>query len=220
MNKNTLLAINGVLVVAVIFLFFKVFTMKPGEVQVVDGGNNGADAAELMEDVLNAFEGDTSEATLASVAFVLSDSLVANYLLVAEIEGKLDQKQRSIQYTQVAKEEELNAEMQRLQEDAYALTEAEYMERQAALEQLYYEGQETMYRMEEEYAQLTNDLYADLYDRITEFLDRYAAIHGYDYVLQVSSTTGVLYANERLDITGPVVAALNSEYEAAQANSQ
>lgn len=214
MDKKTLLAINGVLLVAVVFLFIKVFTMKPGEVQVTDSGTNTTDGTEVISQVIDAFESDTSERKLASVAFILSDSLATGYHLVAEIEGKLQQKERSMQYTLDQKEQEIQAAAQKLQEDSYSLTEAEYYERQMGLEQLYYDAQAMQYEMEQEYSMYTAELYEDLYNRVTEFLDRYGSLHNYDYVLQVSATTGVLYANEALDITGPVVDGLNAEYDA------
>ena len=212
MDKKTLMAINGVLLVAVIFLFFKVFTMKPGVVEGIP--NTGQNPVDVSDQVTHAFQADTSEKKFASVAFIFNDSLLLNYNFITDMNAVLQSELRSSENKLSNKMALYESEYNSLVEMQYALTQGEIAEREQSLMNMEGEIQNLQMKLEEDYYQLQMDLESQLYQRVSGFLKKYGEQHNYDYVMGVSPISGVLYANEALDITGPVLAGLNAEYAA------
>lgn len=212
MDKKTLMAINGVLLVAVIFLFIKVFTMKPGTAEVSGTPNlNGTDVSDF---VTNAFLADTSEKKFASVAFIFNDSLLMNYQFITDMNAVLQSEIRSSENKLQNKMALYQSEYNSLVEMQYSLTQGEIATKEESLMNMETEIQNLQMQLEQDYYDLQMELEAELYQRVSNFLKKYGQQHHYDYVMGVSPVSGVLYANESLDITGPVLAGLNAEYAA------
>lgn len=149
------------------------------------------------------------------IAFVHSDTLMNQYKLATKMRSEFEAEQRRL-------ESDLQRRQQRFQE------EVESFQRQAQLglitrDNAQLKEQELMMQ-QQELIQL-NDTYAnrlmakememnvELYQRITDLLERFNEEMGYDYILGFSPGGGILYAREKHDITREILNRLNNEYD-------
>lgn len=155
-------------------------------------------------------------ALTGKIAYVNSDSLLTNYAYYKKLKGQLEQKAG-------AAERDMEGRLRKLENDVMSArqkaesggmsqqqmmeTEQNLMRRQQEIGQ--YRDKETERLMNEE-----RKMTEQLNKSIKEYLRRYSQQHGYDYILGYSNTGGVLYANERNDITSDVLRGLNEEYKA------
>jgi outer membrane protein len=151
-----------------------------------------------------------------NIAYVQSDSLMANYKLAQRLRSDFEAEQRRL-------EADLQRQQRSFQEDV------ESFQRQVQLNILSGQNaqnkeQELMLR-QQELIQLNDtytnrlmaremDINKELYKRITDKLDSLNKEMNYDYILGFSQGGGILHANKRHDITALVLRLLNQEYEA------
>lgn len=149
------------------------------------------------------------------IAFVHSDTLMNQYKLAVSMRSEFEAEQRRL-------ESDLQSRQQSFQE------EVESFQRQAQLglitrDDAQAKEQELMLQ-QQELIEL-NDTYAnrlmakememnvELYQKITDLLERFNQEMGYDYILGFSPGGGILYAREKHDVTREVLNRLNNEYD-------
>jgi outer membrane protein len=149
------------------------------------------------------------------IAYVNSDSLMARFSLAQKMRSDLEADQRRM-------DNDLKRKQQTWQEDVQSF------QRQVQLNMVSQENgqkkeQELMQR-QQELIQL-NDNYAnqlmtkememnrELYNKITNMLERYNQEMNFDYILGFSPGGGILYANQKHDITEEIIKRLNQENE-------
>ena len=200
--KNLSVILNVILIVAVAFLFYKVFVTTETQVENLDSST----ASNVSFDDV-------------SIAYVNSDSLLANYKLTEEINQKLEEKQKKFEKEYQSRAEGLQSEINDFQRTAANLT----MAQGKALEESLMKKQQNLMRYQESLGlQLRQEeakLNEDLYKRVSEFLKGYGKKNDLQLVLTYSRNSGVLYANEGLDISAEVIEGLNAEYDAEKANT-
>lgn len=211
MMNRVLLALNAVLLLAVAFLFYKVY-------QTPDAAPAPPPAAPLVERVS---EGDTAQAPVAMLAqgsgagiyFVNTDTLLANYGVFktqkAQLEARSQRLEAELQRRATALQQEVAEATQKMQNGQLTQTQAQeadarLRQRGAELEQ--YRDEQTSRLLADERSQTEK-----LNKRIQDFLKGFAGRRGYKYVLGYTSGGGILYANDSLDITAAVVAGLNKK---------
>ncbi len=157
---------------------------------------------------------DNIEEDIFKIAYVNSDSLMAGYEFAIKLRADFEAEQRRL-------ENNLQSRQKQWQE------EVESFQRQAQLglitrENAQVKEQELM--MEQQEIVQLNDTYAnrlmnkememnrELYQKITNLLDRFNAEMGYDYILGFTPGGGILYAKEQHDITEEILGRLNQEY--------
>ena len=59
----------------------------------------------------------------------------------------------------------------------------------------------------------------ELYNRVSEYLQEYGKTHNYQLVLTYQRGSGVLFANDSLNITQNIISGLNNAYAQQQADS-
>jgi len=150
-----------------------------------------------------------------NIAFVQSDSLMANYKLAQRLRSDFEAEQRRL-------EGDLQRKQRSFQEDV------ESFQRQVQLNILSGQNaqnkeQELMLR-QQELIQLNDtytnrlmlremDINKELYKRITDLLENLNKEMNYDYILGFSQGGGILHAHKKHDITALVLRLLNQEYE-------
>lgn len=153
-----------------------------------------------------------------NIAFVHSDSLMENYRLAIRMREEFDAEQRRLE-NQLSRrqrnfQEEVESFQSRAQLGLLSREEAQVKEQELMLEQ-----QEIMQLNEDFSSRLMRkemEMNQELYQRITDLLERFNQQMGYDYILGFSPGGGILYAKQRHDITHEIIRRLNEEYDASQ----
>lgn len=185
--KNLSLALNVVLIAAVGFLYYKVYS-KPGTPAI------------------------TTQHALpeSAIVFVNSDSLLNNYDLFNVLKINIEAKQDSIDRLLKGRANDLEREIQIYQKQAIGMTD---MEKQQTEERLM-QKQQALMQLKEELLGMLGDEEAALNDSIHNnligYLREFNTIKNYNYILGYQKGGGILLANDALDITGVVLEGLNA----------
>jgi outer membrane protein len=190
--KNLSLILNGILIVAVAFLYY----------------NNFAGSDEEDETV------NKSELSLENltIAYVNSDTLLTNYNYYEEVSKRLDEKRLKLQQEYTRRAEGLQRQIEDYQRTMTNLTIAQARAVEEDLgrkRQNLLQYQETISQnlMREEAA-----ITQELYEKVSSYLKTYGDENNLQVVLTYSAGSGLLYANDALNITDQVLSGLNSIY--------
>jgi len=182
--------------IAVVVLFILYFT----------GGGKGKNNTNNNTNV----EGNTY-----TIAFINSDSLMSQYKLFDEYKTKLENRKSQMENEIAAKAKKFEQDVNDFQKkvQSYSISsdqaqklEADLMKRQQQLVEL-------KDNMTEELLQMEMDNQTDLFEKIIDALKLYNKDYNYDYILGYSQGSGILYANEKYDITPAIVEILNNDYD-------
>ena len=214
MTNRLLLVLNAVLLVAVAFLFYKVYGTPQMEVPQ-------APASRIPHPTSDAHPGDTAKAPMHVMAtgsgegiyYVNTDTLLARYgsfkTQKKALEARSNRAEAEITRRATALQQEQQQAMAKLQGGQMSEPQAQEADarlRQKAAELEQYREQQTAALVEEERKQNEK-----LNKTIHDFLAGFAKRRGYKYVMGYSLGGGILYANDSLDITDAVVAGLNQK---------
>lgn len=197
--------INVVLFVGLIVLYvLNIFPLKDSETTA------GNEIEQEMDEMASLMEQGAF-----NIAFVNSDTLMANYKLALDKREEFEQEQRrlenDLQRRQRSFQTEVETFQQQIQTGNISLEDAQ------AREQQLMQRQQELMQLNEDYSSrlMTKELEIniDLYQRITELLSRFNEEMGYDYILGFSPGGDILYAKEKHDITQKVLNKLNEEYD-------
>ena len=190
--KNLSLILNGVLFVAVIVLFILHFSSNKDQIQ-------------------------ESTATLVAplpvnIAYINSDTLLNNYEFSKIAAGELENKKDELQAEYENRARGLQSEIENFQRNAQNMT----MAQARAVEEDLTKKQQNLMRYQEtltqtlvqEEAKISNELY----DKVADYLRDYGISNNYQLVLTYQKGSGVLYANDSLNITRQIVEGLNQAY--------
>ncbi len=192
--KIASLVLNIVLAIAVIYLYVLHFSQSGGE--TIPANSSAA----------------ATSGTIPQIAYVNSDTLLANYAFFQTKRVELEKKAEDLQKEYENRARGLQNEISNFQQNAGTMTmnqaravEEDLRKKQQNLMQ--YQQNLSGQLMEEEGK--VND---DLYERVSEFLEDYGKNEDFKLVLTYTKNSGVLYADDSLDITQQVVEGLNQEY--------
>ncbi len=160
------------------------------------------------------------------IVFVNQDSLLEKYDLYKENKVELEAESIKAQNSISSKLEGFQRKVEKFQKKVYetqqraatlAPVELQRLEQQFAKEQesLAKEEQNLVQQRDNSAMELEKKiigLQAKLKSRIDEYLSEVAAEKSYDYVLIKSNGGGILYGNDKLDITDDVVKILNERH--------
>ncbi|RUA32929.1 MAG: OmpH family outer membrane protein [Bacteroidetes bacterium] len=192
--KNLSLILNIILIAAVAYLFVDKFS-----------------GSEQEESTTTEKKDDKIYQNVA-IAYVHSDSLLANYDFMKEIESELGELSQKYEKEYQNRAQGLQNEISDFQRTAQNLTVAQgkaleenLMKKQQNL-RIYQEDLSRKLRQKE--AELNNELYKTISDYLKEYGDE----NNLQLVLTYSRGSDVLYANEGLEITNEVIEGLNKAY--------
>ena len=187
---------NVILFVAVIVLFILHFT------------GIGAAGSEKSNENLSAQVNLDDFA----IAYVNSDSLLKNYDFFTELESKFTEKRNKLDLEYRNRAQGLQTEISNFQQNYSNMTMAQARAIEEDLQKKQqnlglYQEQLTRQLMEEE-----NKMNTELFDKVSNYLKEYGSANKLQLVLTYTKGSGVLYANDSLNITHDVMVGLNNAY--------
>ena len=187
--KNLSLILNGVLIIAVGFLYYDEFTDSDSE--------TGSEAK--------------SELPIGNpnIAYINSDTLLTKYNYYEVVSKRLEEKRIKLQQDYTRRAEGLQKQIEDYQRTVNNLTIAQARAVEEDLgrkRQNLLQYQETISQdlMREE-ASITQELY----EKVASYLKTYGDENNLQVVLTYSAGSGLLYANDALNITEQVISGLN-----------
>ena len=184
--KNSSLILNIVLLLAVAFLYVKVYS---GDTDV---------------------EKLSGPAAASKIVFVNSDSLMDNYSLFKQIQGKMEKKRDSLDKLFTTRGESLQREIQAYQENGANMSPQERAQNEELLtrkQQSYVADRDAvMEKLGNEEKAMTDSLHNDL----VTYLKKFNKDKHYDFIMCYTRGAGILLANDSLDITKVVIKGINS----------
>jgi len=198
--KNINWILHGVALAAIIFLFYQNANLKNASKPV--SGDNSSTAQN------NSMENGSSY----PIAYFLSDSLLANLDFFKKSEEEFKKKQEGMMGEVKTKENALQREFQKLQENAPNLTRNELEMGQQKLAKM---EQDLLSRRENLAGQLaeeTAEFNEKLHNKISAYLKEMNTDGRYKFVFSVQREGNIFYADSALDITTQMIQALNEKY--------
>lgn len=205
MKNSTHYIISGVLAIALIVLFILHFTSRPSANQ--PGAGN---LSVLLND---------SSITLP-IAYVNVDSLLMNYNFAKDLNESLLRKQESTRATLNQRQSQINSAAQEFERK---LRTNAFLSQERAQQE-----QERILKMDQEYQQLAERLTQDfmleqeklniqMEDTIKARMAEYNLSKNYEIIFSNNTTSTILFADDKYDITDDVIKFLNSKYGPATA---
>lgn len=196
MKNNLSIVLNVVLLVAV------------GVLYVLHFNGNSTPA--------NDIESESSQVNPEdfAIAYVNSDSLLKNYDFFKELEKQLIAKSQKLNAEYQNRAEGLQREIANFQSTAGNMTNNQA---KAVDEDLRKKQQNLMMYQEQLGQQLRGEeakMNAELYDKVSDYLRDYGLNKNLQLVLTYTKGSGVLYADDGLDITNEILAGLNDAFNA------
>jgi len=195
-KNNISIGLNVVLLIAVVVLYVLHF-------------NENSDSIEHAE------SSDIAPVDL-SIAYVNSDSLLKNYDFFKELEKQLIEKRDKLNVEYQNRAEGLQREIANFQSTAGNMT---ISQARAVEEDLRKKQQNLMMYQEQlgqQFMQEEAKMNTELYDKVSDYLQDFGSNKNLQIVLTYTKGSGVLYANEGLDITDQILAGLNEAYDVEQ----
>lgn len=192
--KNLSLILNAILIAAVGFLFFKVYSgdKSKTQIKVADKSANSASAAKPM------------------IAYVELDSLNEHIVYIKQKRQSLEAEQKAIESEWTSGMRGLEAQRDNFIKRGNSITQEEAEKFQAQLMQ----QQQTIEAKKQNSAQKLSEksykMMEDIQKNLKDYLSEYNKAKGYTYIL----TTGtgldyMIFKDSTLDITADVIAGMN-----------
>lgn len=160
-------------------------------------------------DATNASERITGD---LAIAYVNSDSLLSKYEYFKDISSELEGKRVKLETEYRNRAEGLQKEIENFQRTAQSMTINQARAREEDLmvkqQNLYQYQQSLGQQLLQEEAKLNEQLYKV----VSDYLSEYSTANQYHLVLTYTKGSGVLFADNRLDITNEVIRGLNQKY--------
>lgn len=198
--KNLSIVLNVVLLIAVGVLYFLHFTQK--NIQ-----------NETTGPVLN------NNAVIKGIAYVNSDTLLENYAYFQDQTETLENKRKKLEAEFTNRAKGLENEIGNFQKNAQNMTMAQARAVEEDLMQKRQNLMQYQQNLQQELAEDQMEVNNKLYDQVSDYLKSYGKQRSFQIVLTYTKGSGVLYANDSLDITREVIKGLNEEYAKETANA-
>jgi len=194
--KNLSLTLNIILILAVAFLFYKVY-----QTPMATNTKPDSIADPVASDLTNR------------IVYLNSDSLLNNYNYFNELSTSLEMKQDSIDRLLKRKAEALEKEIMSYQQGASTMSQEEMMK----TEEILMKKQQTVIDLkdrllgylQEEEMRMNDSIHFHLNDYLKEMNKE----KNYLFILGYQRGSGILLANDSLDITDAVIKGVNGEYK-------
>lgn len=150
------------------------------------------------------------------IAYILTDSVIANFDLFKEKSGEITEKGRKFESELGSRARGFEQEVQNFEQTAGTMTPNQARAKQEDL--MKKERNLVTYRdnLMQELQSDESQLYSDVIDRIQEYLTEYAEENDLEMILSYTRGGAVWYSKKSLDITDKVTAGLNAKYAASK----
>ncbi len=189
--KNASIALNVILIIAVAFLYYKVFNAP--------GSNVPAAVASGSEMPSNA------------IVFINSDSLLEDYNFFNELKDGLEKKQDSIDNLLQQRAKLLEQEVMNYQNKGAGMSpedRAKEEERLMGKQQNLMDLKQSLVGSLQDEESAMND---SIHNNLSRYLKEYNKDKNYLYILGYQRGSGILLANDSLDITNEILEGLNKK---------
>lgn len=195
--KNLSIALNAILFVLIIILFVMFNNLKKS-----------------MEHEGN-IDTTAGKDRLLKIAYVNVDSINSNYQLMKDFNNEIQQKENEFQEEYSAKAKKLQDEyqeyMQKKQTGNISQVDDEKEQKDMEAKKNELDG---MQQERDELVKEVQERNYELQKKIQKFIAEYNKKMGFDYILGYENVGGaVIYGNDSLDITKPIVNELNQQYK-------
>src|SRR5690554_7971159 len=208
MKSYTNYIVSGVLAVAVIVLFILHFNSNTSSNE-----ESGKNLSVLLNDSTIALP----------IAFVNVDSLLVNYNFAKDLNESLLRKEESTRATLNQRENQINAAAQeferKLRNNAFLSQERAQQEQERIL-QMNQEYQQLADRLSQDFMIEQQKLNLHMEDTIKVRMIEFNRDRNYEIIFSNISTSTLIYAKDKYDITEDVVLFLNSKYGPATAATE
>ena len=198
--NSTPYIVSGVLAVALIILYILFFNSNQSS-----NGASGKNLSLLLND---------SSVTLP-IAFVNVDSLLMNYNFAKDLNESLLRKEESTRATLNQRQGQINSAAQefdrKLRNNAFLSQERAQQEQERIL-QMNQEYQQLAERLTQEFMIEQEKLNLQMEDTIKARMKEFNMNKNYEIILSNRTTSTILFADDKYDITDDVVEFLNSKY--------
>lgn len=197
MNK-VLLIVNAVLLIAVIFLFYREFS--------TDGPAAPAPAAKSA----------AAMPVTSKIAFVRLDSLDKNYEYIKEKKQLLERERSKAEATLQAKREAAQGLYMQLSQRAAGMSQAELEQAELQLRGMQQEIEELQFKLGTDLEEKSRRMQQELFDNVQGYLKKYNSGQNFDYIMSYTQGGHILLAKDTLDITDDIVKGLNDDFKKAR----
>ncbi len=184
--KNLSLILNAVLLIAVIFLYVKVYS-------------NDKEVAVPL----------SNKAAASNIVFVNSDTLMDNYALFKTMSDKIEKKRDSLDRLMTDRGRALQKDIEQYQQEGASMTPQQRESKEAILSHRQEEYVSTRDKMLEQLKVEENEMTDSIHQDLIAYLNKYNKTKGFDFILGYSRGGGILLANDSLDITKVILEGLN-----------
>jgi outer membrane protein len=192
--KNTSLILNIVLVIAVAFLYFKVY-------------NNSTPATATTPATLSTGSGMPSNA----IVFINSDTLLADYNFFNQLKDGLEKKQDSIDTFLKQRARALEQEVESYQSKGATMSPEQRAREKNRLMGKQQNLMDMKQSLVDQLQMEESDMNDSIHSNLTRYLKEYNKEKNYLYILGYQRGSGILLANDSLDITKEILEGLNKE---------
>jgi outer membrane protein len=201
--------------IAVVILFYLYFTSGPRTVvprtagEATPGEAERSPVAGPADTFSTTIDGTVYTLPASDIVYVNTDSLLDNYTYFKQKRAQLERRQERMQNELDASITALEKEIAQYQDQAGTMTptlrqitEENLMKKQEAIMS---KRQDLLMQFREEEEKVQDEIHADLNNYLKEFnRDK-----NFNFILGYSRGSGILLANDSLDITGAVLQGLN-----------
>ncbi len=156
---------------------------------------------------------DSTQANVERIVYVNADTLLEKYEYFKDLRTRLEEKAKKAQTDLQSRSNAFQREVADYQQKAPTMSASDRQSTEERLARKQDELARHNQNASTSFAQEEASENEKLYGRITDYLKKHAKEKGYKLVLTYSaSNPAVLYADESLEITTEVLAALNADY--------
>ncbi len=206
MKDITNYIVNGVLAIAIIILFILFFKSNKSDTEI-----SSKDLSVLLNDSI-----------ALPIGYVNVDSLLINYNFAKDLNESLLRKEESTRATLNQRQNQINSAAQeferKLRNNAFLSQERAQQEQDRIL-QMNQEYQQLADRLSQEFMLEQQRLNIQMEDTIKVRMLEFNRTKNYEIIFSNISTSTLLYAKDKYDITDEVVQFLNNKYGPATATS-
>ena len=208
--KNVSLILNIVLILAVAYLYILHFTSNDrgsnrGGASYPTGINRAATETEMTEGLTSG--------NIPKIAYVNSDTLLNQYDFFKTKRAELEKKAEGLQKDYDNRVKALQNEIANFQQNAGSMT----INQAKAAEENLQKKQQNLLQYQQNLSQelMTEEgkVNDELYAKVSEYLKEMGQQQDFKLVLTYTKNSGVLYADDSLNITQALVQGLNEAYQ-------
>ncbi len=204
--KKLSLALNVILTIAVVILYYFQFTKDATKI------SNEKENNAVQSSTTNPSKSQEEGVYTSKIGYINVDSLQLNYGLYDELKAKLEAKQNRYEKDLAAKSKAFQRKVTKFQKKAPTMSQFEGELKQKELGK----EQQELYKLENQYSTKFQDellkLNKQLYKSIKDFVNQHNK-EKYDIIIGESQTRNfVLDVNQKIDITNEIIDGLNEQY--------